>query len=562
MFINSIGIDNFRELREENRTYLDKTNCISTLVSPGYPKVSLITRPRRFGKSLTINMLSEFFDINKNSSDIFDGLEISKNKDICKEWMNQYPVINISLKEMSTDTFEKSIETFSEIVEEILIHNQYLFDSKKVYQEDKNILKKIDNREASEVDLRGSLKRICRSFQAYWGKQAIVFIDEYDASLNYAYQNGYYRKMVDFIRGLFSGTLKGNPHLKFAVITGCLRIAKESIFTGVNNFRCYSISDIKYADTFGFTEQDVDYLLSQIGLTNKKEEIRDWYDGYRFGKNSDIYCPWDVLNYLENLSDDKDAKPESFWVNSSGNDIIKKFLDQKQFSVKGKIESLLNNGYVKTNLTENLTFDTIYQSEINFWNVLYATGYLTKAKLEDIVAPVQLEYNEVLLRIPNKEIFSIFTTEVLKWFNECMSKKDQTPLFNAFWNGDNEALTNLLSDILLTTISYHDYYENFYHAFLIGLFSSQGYEVSSNIESGIGRSDILIRDLDNHQAACIEVKRTDERIELEEKAKEALRQIVKNKYDTQIRSFKNIKLWGIAFYKKTCIARSLSELYS
>ena len=503
-------------------------------------------------------MLEEFFNINKNSIDLFKDLEISKNKQICAEWMNKYPVINISLKQVNKLSYTKSLDNFSIIISNICLNNQFLIQSSKVDEDDRHLLQIFKQRKASEADLGQSLYVLCRALNFHFEKPVILLLDEYDVPLNYAWQYNYYQEMLDFIRDLFGFALKGNEYLKFAIITGCLRISKESIFTGVNNFTCFSISQSDYAETFGFTDAEVDRLLELAQLTHKKKEIKAWYDGYCFGENSSIYCPWDVVNYLRSLKNNPKIQPQNYWLNSSSNDIIKDFIKYCNFDVNDKLETLLNHGAIPCKIDDNLTYGNIYNSETNLWNLFYNTGYLTKLKNSELQDYNFQGFRKELLKIPNSEIESIFIDVVEDWFKQRIKSINNVELVKAFWNGDSQKFTSIISDILLKTISYYDYHENYYHAFLVGIFSALGYTVKSNLESGVGRSDILITDANiNYKiGACIEVKRVEDSSEsLQNKALDALAQIQKNKYYVSL-SEKNLQIvkWGIAFYKKSCIA--------
>lgn len=547
-----LGIVDFREIREEGFVYIDKTDCISMLVGDSYQKVSLITRPRRFGKTLTMSMFSEFFDIRKNSFDIFDGLKITKDIDLCEKWMNKYPVIALSLKKIMTNDFRSSISMFSDIIHTLCVEHSYLICSDKVDLGDKKILQKFSIQEASDTDLYNSIEIFSRSLESYWNKKVIILIDEYDVPLNYAWHHGYYTEMVDFIRCVFGAAFKDNRYLKFAVLTGCLRIAKESIFTGVNNFRCYPISQKQYSDSFGFTGVEVDSLLENTPFRNKRKEIADWYDGYHFGENTDIYCPWDVLNFLMDLNYDPDATPKPYWINTSSNDIIKDFIEFSNFSIKEKIETLLEGGFVKTSIIEDITYDNIYTSEEHFWSVLYATGYLTKVKTGFDINSI-----EKTLRIPNREILSVFNNEAKNWLAKVVRKNTVRTFFLNFWNGNAEEVASYLSRLLLHTISFYDYHENFYHAFLLGLFARDEYIVRSNQESGEGRPDIIVRDVLHNRCAVIEVKwEKTASASLAVRANAALEQIRQKHYLASLDDTTNdaVHCWGLAFTKKKCQA--------
>ena len=560
MFNAGIGIDNFRELIELKRVYVDKTKSIKSIVGDDYPKVSLFTRPRRFGKTLTLNMLEEFFDVTKSSRELFSNLYIAKHQDICAEWMNQYPVINISLKQINKINYARALANFAIIISQICLNNNFLLNSSKVDADDRQLLEIFKRRGADETDLGQSLYVLCRALNYHFEKPCILLIDEYDVPLNYAWQHNYYQEMLDFIRDLFGFALKGNQYLKFAILTGCLRISKESIFTGVNNFKCFTISDEKYSDTFGFTKNEVENLLEMAEFGHKKAEIKAWYDGYTFGTNTEIYCPWDVINYLYDLNDNPNLPPQPYWLNSSSNDLIKNFPDHLNFDYKNKLQILLDHGAIKCTLSSDMTYENIYTSESDFWNLLYATGYLTKTRDLELTHYQHSYSNQIWLRIPNAAIETIFVNSVAKWFQDEMKVYDRKKLLQAFWSGDGQKFTEIISSILINTISFYDYHENFYHAFLIGLFSSLPYSVTSNLESGLGRVDILVMDSVQNpkRGACIELKKAENDQEsLEEKALQALKQIQKNKYNAPLLYRKlSVINWGIAFYKKECLAKS------
>ena len=392
---------------------------------------------------------------------------------------------------------------------------------------------------------------LCRALHSHWGKPAILLIDEYDVPLARAEQNGYYSEMVTFIRNMLGAALKTNPSLQLAVLTGCLRIAKESIFTGLNNFKCYGISDPKFSDKFGFTSQEVDALLSDAHFSDKKDVMREWYDGYRFGLGQEIYCPWDILQYVDDLQTDPNAKPQAYWSNTSSNSIIKKFIGRTDFNTNKKFETLLSGESIEVELVESLTYDTVHSSEENLWSMLYLTGYLTKAQEEGFG-------DKTRLVIPNKEIRKIFIKSVRTWFTDTMKVTPREELLDAFWAGDGERFTRQLAQILLNSISFHDdHHEDFYHAVLVGLFIGCGYDVESNHEVGYGRPDIVIIDRRNARAAVIETKHSSTLKELDANVSEALRQIVEKKYDAEVREeLDNVLLWGMAFFKKRCLARA------
>ena len=552
-----IGGESFREIRELNCCYVDKTDLLEELLTAIPPKVSLITRPRRFGKTLTMSMLREFFDIQKDSKDIFSGLKIFHNRELCDEWMNKHPVVFLSLKYVEGQSFEHALAQFASLISRVCTEHSYLNDSVGVTATDKQEISELIFKQADVTSLENSLLTLCRSLQNHWEKPVILLIDEYDVPLACAQQNGYYHEMVSFVRNMLGAALKTNAALQFAILTGCLRIAKESIFTGLNNFACYSISDAEFEDKFGFTESEVDALLDAGKLSKKKDELKEWYDGYRFGNGTEIYCPWDVLMHVSKLQKNAEAKPQAYWNNTSGNAIVRSFIGRTDLNIGEKFETLINGGCVAAKIVESLTYDSLHSSEENLWSLLYLTGYLTKATEEQIEACGRLmDEDKTFLVIPNKEVRKIFTESIASWFTDSMLEMDRRPLFDAFWNGDADKLSRLVSRILLNTISYHDYKEDFYHAVLAGIFVGSGYAVTSNRESGRGRADIIVKDQRNSRSAVIEVKHASASAELASLAEVGLQQIDDKEYDAPLRdNYETVIHWGMAFFEKRCIAK-------
>lgn len=394
----------------------------------------------------------------------------------------------------------------------------------------------------------------------YYGKSVILLIDEYDVPVAKANANGYYEQMLDMIRGILSTALKDNTFLNFSVVTGCLRITKESIFTGLNNFTTDTISDRRYEEYFGFTHDEVKALLRDTELEERFELIQKWYDGYHFG-DMDIFCPWDLLNYVNKAMTQGTVKPESFWENTSGNIIIRQFLERTEYDVTEKFEILLDGGYIKEEISETLTYEFIHSSEKNLWSLLYMTGYLTKVKPENLLPEERLEVQKNFLQIPNAEVMEIFRKSVVEWFYDKSINSDRRELFEILWNGDATKLTDLLSDLLFDTISYHDYAESFYHAFITGLVSSAGYIVESNYENGFGRSDIVIKDRRNRRAVVIETKIASSEDKLEAECQNAIKQIEENQYARKIErsGFRKVIRYGIAFYKKECMVKTVDK---
>ena len=555
-----IGISDFKKIRENFSYYIDKTGLIEELIRTEVTEVTLITRPRRFGKSMGMSMLANFFDISKDSRELFEGLKVSKNKELCEAWMNQYPTVFFSFKEVDGLEFSVAYERLQCELSELFVKYKYLLSSENVSEEDRNLFKRISFKNASIGDVCQSLGFLTRILNAYYGKPVIVLIDEYDVPVSKANENGYYREMLDIIRRILSKALKDNTSLKFAVVTGCLKITKESIFTGVNNFTTDTISDRRYNEYFGFTEEEVKKLLQDAGLEDRFELVKQWYDGYRFG-TLDIYCPWDVLNYVNKVITQGIVNPENFWENTSGNGVIRQFLDKTEYDVTEKFETLLAGNYIKEAINENLTYDLMSSSEENLWNLLYMTGYLTKVKPEELEHGDRLEKGQTALRIPNVEVVDIFQKSVVEWFRQKTFSSDRQELFEALWSGDAKKLTELLSDLLFDTISYYDYAESFYHAFMTGLVLNAGYIVESNYENGLGRSDITIKDRRNRRALVIETKITSSEAEMEKACDAALQQIEELQYARKVErsGFKKVIRYGIAFYKKECLVKTVDE---
>ena len=555
-----IGGEKFRVIRENSCYYADKTALIEDFLNGEPPEAFLFTRPRRFGKTLMMTMLRDFFDISQNSKSIFEGLAISKNKALCDKWMNQYPTVFVTFKGIRELTFEEALGKIRSRIGELCKAFKFLIDSSSVDETDREKLAALKAENSSKRQLADSLKTLCSALYAHYGKPVILLIDEYDVPLARAQENGYYSEMAVFIQDMLEEVLKTNDFLQFAILTGCLRITKESSYTGLNNLRCYGISDVRFADKFGFTSNEVDDLLSAAGFPEKKDVIKEWYDGYRFGDDTEIYCPWDILQYIEDLQAKATAKPKAYWENTSGNSPVRSFIGNTAFKVSSKIEKLLADGYVTSSINEGLTYDSLYESEENLWTLLYLTGYLTTAS-PDMVNDCDASADGQPLVIPNKEVKAIFLKTIKSWFKDTMQAMDRKPLFDAFWNGDSEGFQEKFSSILLKSISFHDYHENFYHAVLTGTFIGAGWEVTSNPESGLGRLDVLVKDEDNARAAIIEVKRSKTAGEMAKDAEDAIIQIKENKYVANFEGdYKKIMFWGISFWKKFCEARA--EEYS
>ena len=554
-----IGGEKFRVIRETSCYYADKTAFIEELLCGEPPEVSLITRPRRFGKTLMMTMLRDFFDISQDSRAIFEGLAISKNKALCDKWMNQHPVIFITLKEIDAENFSHAFEQVRTLVRKVAVLYDYLLESDKVNMSDKRILQEFLDSKSSRSELEAFLSTLCRALHAHWGKPVILLIDEYDVPLAKAQGKGYYPEMVAFVRSIMGQGLKTNDFLNFGVLTGCLRVSGESFFTGLNNFKCYGISDVLYADKFGFTSEEVDALLAQTGLSEKKDTIKAWYDGYIFGDDTEIYCPWDILQYVYDLQVKPTAIPKAYWLNTSENDIVRTFVEHcNARDVRNKLNTLMTGGCISAELIENLTYDRLYEDTENMWTVLYFSGYLTKAGPEQMKkCGIKPGERQTVLAIPNKEVLEIFADVISKWFKEEVQKKDRTELFKAFWANDANTLAKLLCNEMEDALSYYDAREDFYHALVLGLFTFTGWDVESNKEHGNGRPDIIIVDNDNNRAAVIEIKRGRSQRGLPGNAVKAIRQIRTNRYAADLLKNEDLKvsLWGMAFFKKSCEIR-------
>lgn len=544
-----VGISDFERIRELNYYYVDKTGLIKTLLQGEMDQVTLITRPRRFGKTMAMNMVASFLDIRKDSKKLFDGLEISKEKEICKNWMNQYPTLFLSLKDVDGTTFENAFNMLKFVISSLCSQNSYLETGENIRENEKDIFSRLRSQTASITDIKGSIVTIMNMMQSYYEKPVILLIDEYDVPIAKASNNGYYKEMLEVIKGMLSTALKDNSSLKFAVITGCLKIAKESIFTGTNNFVSDTISSTRYNEYYGFTQQDVDKLLADAEIEEKADLIKEWYDGYNFGE-FEVYCPWDVMNYLRDLQNDLNARPVSYWKNTSDNAIIRSFIDYTGAAIRKKLEVLIAGGSICQKIEEDLTYDYLHSSEDNVWSILYLTGYLTKVGERD-------KDGQIELRIPNKEVKEIFESTVRKWFEDSARVTNRKDLFDAVWNKDADKATKEISTLLRMTISYYDYRENFYHAFLAGIFAGAGYSVESNREHGEGRSDIVIYNDVTGQVAVFEAKYSRKLEDLEKDCQKALDQINTKMYAKEFEdAYEEVLCYGIAFYKKRCLVKS------
>ncbi len=558
-----VGIDDFRKLRESHFYYVDKTRLIEQLLL-NWSEVTLFTRPRCFGKTLNMSMLKSFFDIGTDKA-LFDGLYISGNKELCDEYMGKYPVIFLSLKGVDGLTYEEAFEAFVRIMGKEVNRVSFLADSDKLTQIEREQYKGLtimkNGRLAFDKEkLVSSLQLLSQLLYKHYGKKAVILIDEYDVPLDKAFQNGYYNEMVSLIRGLFGQALKTNEFLQFAVLTGCLRISKESIFTGLNNFKVMSITDSRFDEQFGFTDSEVKKLLSDYGMDSHFDEVKEWYDGYHFGR-ADVYCPWDVINHADHLRDDGDAKPQTYWINSSGNSLVRRLINRADSSTKDEIERLIAGEAIEKVIRQDLTYDEIENSIDNIWSVLFTTGYLTKIGEVKLADSESYAYKLV---IPNKEVREVFVLQIQEWFKAVVANDNDTMrlLSKAILDKDETVLARQLNIVMgrmisiLDTKAPDDMKENFYHGLLLGLLrgSNPDWLIKSNRESGDGFSDILIKPENPDLGIVIEVKYAKEFKGLDAACDAAMAQIKQKRYDETLRDEGrcDILAYGIAFCRKRC----------
>ena len=558
-----VGIENFEEIRKLGFYYIDKTRLIEQLLQ-GWGKVTLFTRPRRFGKTLNMSMLKSFFEIGTDKT-LFDGLYISGNKELCDEHMGKYPVIFLSFKGVEGLTYDEAFDAFVRVIGKEISRVSFIADSDKLTMLEREQYKGLTIIEDgsfvfSKDKLISSLQLLSQLLYKHYGQKVVILIDEYDVPLDKAFQNGYYKEMVSLIRGLFGQALKTNEFLQFAVLTGCLRVSKESIFTGLNNFEINSIVDIDHDEQFGFTDDEVMKLLLDYDRSERYPDAKEWYDGYHFG-NADIYCPWDVINFAKKLVSDPSARPSAFWINSSGNDMVKRFVDKADQTTRDEIEKLVAGGFVEKQLRLDLTYDEIDNTIDNLWSVLFTTGYLTK--IGEVKVPDSESYAYKLV-IPNKEVREVFILQIQEWFKAVVANDDDTMklLSKAILDKDEKQITRQLNIVMSRMISILDtkapdaMKENFYHGLLLGLLrgSNPDWLIKSNRESGDGFSDILIEPEDPDAGIVIEVKYAKEMKELDAACETAMAQIKNKRYDEALRDEGrcDILAYGIAFCRKRC----------
>ena len=552
-----VGVDDFKKIRHDKFYYIDKTKLLEQLLD-SWGEVNLFTRPRRFGKTLNMSMLRYFFEIGTDES-LFDGLYIKNNKKICDEYMGKFPVIFISLKNVEGLDFETALYRFVEIIGREAERFYFLLDSEKLTVNEKERYKtliRLDNgRYSMDVNILASaLRLLSELLYKHYGKKTIIIIDEYDVPLDKAFQNGYYREMVSLIRAMFGDALKTNDFLQFAVLTGCLRVSKESIFTGLNNFKVLSIADTRFDEQFGFTDEEVQTLLESYGLLEHISETKEWYDGYHFG-DADVYCPWDVINHVDRLCGEPDAKPQSYWINTSGNGLVKRFIDKANKTTRDEIERLVSGETIEKQVSLELTYDEIDTTIDNLWSVLFTTGYLTQTGMT--------ESGAYKLDIPNKEVREVYKLQIQEWFKRTvMSNTEQLKNFwKAFDGGDTKAVENYLNRTLSNSISVFDTKardeekESSYHTLLVGLLvGNADWLVKSNVEAGDGFADIIVETEDFDAGIIIELKYSKTFSGMDKACEKAITQIKEKRYDEYLKNDDrhDIMIYGIAFCKKKC----------
>jgi hypothetical protein len=543
-----VGNDIYDEFIRDNGYYVDKTELIYDLAAKTRNKVTLFTRPRRFGKTLTLSMIESFFDISRDSSDVFAERKITlDHPDFCREWMNQYPVLSLTLKDVEGRSFQLAYGKLKAVLADVCKKHEALADSPKVNPADALIFRKLMFQTAEEAEVQNALKTIMRMMTSVYGRPVILLIDEYDVPLAKAEETknrDYYRQMLDVIRGMMSISMKTNEYLKFAVVSGCLRISKESIFTGVNNFACYSVMSRKFSQYFGFTRDEITGMLDSFGMADKLDLIQKWYDGYIFG-NTEVFCPWDVASYLSAVIDDEEEEPRNYWADTSSNSILDEFVNHSKIDASEKFEVLLNGGSITEDISEELTYDHIADSEKNLWSVLLMTGYVSKA---DKTAGK----GKTKLRIPNAEIADLFRNAVVARFENTLDAGDVDAFLAAMWNKDEQTASEMLTKILWNSISYFDYGEEYYHGMLNGIFTSRGYAPDSNDEAGLGRLDLRVRDRRKRRFLLLEFMRSGKEEDLDADCDEAIAQIFKKGYDKAMpEGYEQQLIYGIAFYAKS-----------
>ena len=549
-----VGVDDFEKIRSKGYYYVDKTLLVKELLDKK-GEVNLFTRPRRFGKTLTLSMLRYFFEDtgnteeNKAKESLFDGLQIMEQGEAYTQAMSGHPVISLTLKSSKQPTWELAYGCLKEAIGEEYLRHRHVMDSLNT-SEQKRRYEDVMNLRGSRQDFVTSLRFLSDSLFQHSGKTVIILIDEYDVPLENSYFSGFYDEMVGFIRSLLESALKTNPYLEFAVVTGCLRIAKESIFTGLNNIEMISVLNPSYDEYFGFTQKEVDEILRYYNLTEKREQIREWYDGYRFG-DAEVYNPWSVMNFVKALTVSLDAFPSPYWANTSSNSIVRKLIENADISVKSELEELLAGGVIEKPVHEDITYDSVYDSEDNLWNFLFFTGYL-----KFVSRRLEQENQYITMGIPNLEVRYIYNTMITNWFRERIKSKDLSSMYQAIQDGNVEVFERELSGLLKESISYMDAKEVFYHGFLLGVLGNMGdCLVKSNRESGNGRLDIMIKNLDDGKAPIVmELKVSESFKSLDAACDKAIQQIEEKEYDAWAveEGYPEVINYGIAFFRKRC----------
>lgn len=554
-----VGIDGFEKIRRNGFYYIDKTKLIEQLFL-NWGEANLFTRPRRFGKTLNMSMLKSFFEIGTDTS-LFDGLYVSENKELCEQHQGQYPVIFLSLKDVEGLSFSEAKRKCIQLIKREAERFYDLKNSERLLDIDKKNYCRLLDMTVQEEDsdiVSSSIKMLSALLYKHYGKKTVILIDEYDVPLDKAFQHGYYKEMVHFIRGLLGEALKTNDSLSFAVLTGCLRVSKESIFTGLNNFKILSITDTRFDEQFGFTDTEVRKLLLDYHLEDRFEEVKEWYDGYRFG-NADVYCPWDVINFVDRAKDDKEAKPEAYWINTSGNDLVKRFIDKANKTTKNEIERLINGEAIEKELRLDLTYEEVDQSIENLWSVLFTTGYLTQSGRN--------ENGAYRLIIPNREVREVFRLQINEWFKKSIFSNTErlTAFWKAFEEGDTEGVEQYLNRVLSNSISVFDTKarkeekESSYHNLLVGILTGNAdWLVKSNVEAGEGFADIIVETDDPDAGIVAELKYTKNFDDMKMTCQKAIDQIRDRRYQEYLLNDdrKDIRLYGITFCKKRCCAIS------
>ena len=539
-----VGQTDFRDIRTSGRYYIDKTMYISQIVRDGSDSI-LFTRPRRFGKTTFQSMLKAFFDIREDNRDIFTGLAIMDDEEVVEEWMNKWPVIHLTFKDIDGPGFSSAMGWMNTQILELFQSYSFLDDGKLGGDED--MFRNILANKVSVDDICLSLRLLAKLLYNHYGKRVVILLDEYDVPLAKAESNGYYPEMLSVVRSMLLSVLKDCPYTEKGILTGCLGLSGAE-FTGLNNLSIDSVANSEYPETLGFTEEEVARLLHDEGLEDRADEMRKWYLGYSIG-GVKLYTPWDVVCHVSNLQSNRDAKPRNYWTDTSGNDAVRRLLDLNDPTVEYEYSKLINGGVIRKRIVETMTYSNLYSDEENIWNLLLMTGYLT-------LAGKWKPNGETELRLPNEEVRSLFASCVDEWFRKKVRTSDRKALFEALWAGDAEALSQIISRCLRETISYYDYKEDYYHAFLAGLLSGQ-YPMKSNRETGSGRADILVIDKASNTLVILEVKRTHSRDEMDKMADLALEQLKDREYGSDLEGYSNVVGYGVAFFRKEALVKVL-----